>query len=497
MAANEFKPDYRIAELSMLGILGMALGCIFLFLTEVTRKSNSVWHELSYIPKELTSRLLMPKFDSLQTEISHRLDTIKTLDTSKNSKITPAAIAERKAKLLAQNKSDSAIAEKLATYLRCCSNVTDADTVCFAKLNHALHFNISPDALNTWNDRYRKGDTMFTTGCTFLDAGIPFPVNGYATFKVIDYSSDISFLTKYPAAGMWILLVLAFSSFSFIAVATSIYLKNKTLDLFKANGISLRRGQYYKLVGLTLITLLLLLVIWKLSFYDDDITKDLYFMDTWRTSLYFMMAVGYGAGAFCLAGFIYKAAMLGYFVKSIKKTKKEIERQKVELKKVTDNKASEEVIAKNAAAIDDNETANNKDKLIYQSLLASFHTYFILAATILSLMVFCTAGLYTTINSLDFVKLLQDDWGYSPARPDFIYLHGGLHTLILLLVYIPAKMRFSEINLGTEPATNGDPATGKWYDFLQNPFSHLKELAIAASPFLASLIQSLFDVAFK
>jgi hypothetical protein len=220
-------------------------------------------------------------------------------------------------------------------------------------------------------------------------------------------------------------------------------------------------------------------------------------MKSWKISLRLMMALGYIAGAFCLAGFIYKAAMLGYFVKTIKTKKKEIEKQQAELKKVTDSNAPQAVIDTTAAALGDNQTANSKDKAIYQSLYTSFHTYFILSATILSLMVFCTAGLYTTINSLDFVKLLQDDWGYSPARTDFIYLYGGLHTLILLLVYIPAKMRFSEINLGAEPATNGNPDSEKWYDFLQNPFSHLKELAIAASPFLASLIQSLFDVAFK
>jgi hypothetical protein len=103
------------------------------------------------------------------------------------------------------------------------------------------------------------------------------------------------------------------------------------------------------------------------------------------------------------------------------------------------------------------------------------------------------------VNSLDFIKLPDDDWGYSPARTDFIYLYGGLHTIILLLVYIPAKMRFSEINIGEEGASTNEKKTGddKWYNILKNPFGQIKGVLIAASPLIASLVQALFDLLFN
>jgi hypothetical protein len=309
MAANNFKPDYRIAKLSMFGIVGLIFGCAVLFFNEMIGQSHSIWHELTYNPKELTSRLLTPRVDSLQVEIKCRLDTIKKTEATAGKK-NAALIKARKTQLLAENKEDAALAEKLTAYLKYCSNVTDADTVCFARLNHALHFNINADTLNVWNDRYLNGHKKFEASYTILDTSVPLHVNGQATFDITTYRSDIGFLTKYPAVGIWVLLLLIFCSFSFIAISTSIYLKDKTVTLFKDNGIQLSPGEYYKVVAGTLITLVLLWGLWKWSFYDEEVIKALYYMKSWKISLRLMMALGYIAGAFCLAGFIYKAAML-------------------------------------------------------------------------------------------------------------------------------------------------------------------------------------------
>jgi hypothetical protein len=145
--------------------------------------------------------------------------------------------------------------------------------------------------------------------------------------------------------------------------------------------------------------------------------------------------------------------------------------------------------------LDSKVAEQDEQQTVFSKLTKIFQTYFLLAATILSLMVLCTGALYSTVNSLDFIKLLADDWGYSPARTDFIYLYGGLYSIVLLLVYIPAKMRFSEVDISDKPPVPAENA--KWYDFLKDPFGALRGTLVATSPLLVSLIQSLLDVLFR
>ena len=240
-------------------------------------------------------------------------------------------------------------------------------------------------------------------------------------------------------------------------------------------------------------------LIWNRSFYDEDIVKDLFFMKSLNISMNWVIGLGSVSGTFCLAGFIYTASMLSYFAKPLVKIRKEVDAQRLVVQKSQPVNISSSVNAQVSTPeqllLDAKEVEQKDQEVIFNKLAKTFQTYFLLAAIILSLMVLCTGALFSIINSLDFIKLLADDWGYSPARGDFIYLYGGLYTIILLLVYIPAKMRFSEVDIWAKQAAPAENA--KWYDFLKNPFGQMKGVLVATSPLLVSLIQSLFDILFK
>lgn len=195
-------------------------------------------------------------------------------------------------------------------------------------------------------------------------------------------------------------------------------------------------------------------------------------MSSLSRAMWWTTIIGYIAGGFCLAGFIYTAGSLGF---------------------IRDNLESIRQLAGTNSVSDEEK---KRQATIYLNLRKYFNTYFFLSSVILSVLVLCTGGLYTVVNSLDFVKLLSDDWGYSPARSEFVFLYGGLHTVVLLLVYIPAKMRFSEMMIEDtgKPLQDGDK---KWYEIVKNPFGQLKEVLVAVSPLLASLLQSLFDILFS
>lgn len=460
-----FRPDYRIATLSGLGILGFILGGIFLFYPDLATptKKDSIFHEVMYSPQRIMGVPLTRAIDSLEKTNEQR-DSIRRLLAGH----TPPS--DTLTWLRAQIDKDNNNINTLRSYHSYAWHGAWTDTNSFKRLNAALRFDISPDTIDEWERRYKKGDTLFPTRYSFRDTGLSFSIDGMNTFKIIRAKNDVGFISKYPAAGVWLLSIMIFCSFCLIATSACIYLNKRTINIFKLHQVEgLSSKSYYLVVGITLAVLLILYAFWKLTYYDEEVIKNLYFLRTLRVSMDLVTLLGYICGACCLAGFIHTAALLGYFACHIKKETEGEEEDKQQAKE------------------------------IYSSLLDVFNTYFLLSAIILTLLVLCTGGLFNTTNSFNFVKLLADDWGRSPARPDFIYLYGGIHTILLLLFYIPAKMRFSEINMtGSAPASSPDGGkVSKWQDFFKVPLSQVKELLVVASPALAGLLQAFFDMFFK
>jgi hypothetical protein len=286
-----------------------------------------------------------------------------------------------------------------------------------------------------------------------------------------------------------------FISFCFIAIANSIKIAMKLKEIFIDNDIrNANPFAYYRFVLIICFCLFLLNLLWKNTFFDEKVIKSIFFLPSLHSSLMWVIIVGYVAGAFCLGGFIYTAGALGFVDDNIQALRNETNlkvnnfRKNVGLDKegkpdeISDiNKVTEE---------------HTRQIVVQGNLVKSFNTYFLLSSVILSLMVLCTGGLNSLVNSLDFVKLLNDDWGYSPARTDFVLLYGGIHTVLLLLVYLPARMRFNEIPL--QEIDIPDEAQSKgWHEIIKNPFASFKDLLVVGSPFLASIVQALFDLLFN
>lgn len=497
-AKPSFVPDYRIAVLSGMGILGFIVGCLFLFYDDIFCKNDSIFHEIKYQPRAYVLPLIDKGIDSLNNEIKkNKEEIIKYGDTK------VADSLRKKELLVKKNIDDTAIIKQLSIHKQYCEDVADVDTLGFKWLNNSLHFQITPDSINKWDRAFDSVGYDWKSGTVnyyLKDAKIPFRLQGAVVFKPEKSKKDIAFIIKYPATGIWLILILIFCSFCFIAISTAIHLEKKIVLIFSEdNKWEISKKSYYWICAFTALVMVLMALIWNRSFYDDDIVKDLFFMKHLNVSMTWVIVLGSLSGAFCLAGFIHTASMLSCFAKPLIKIRKEVDEQKLVVQKEQPNNLNQNAVAVNPSTeqlvLDHKETEQKKQEAFFNKLAKIFQTYFILAAIILSLMVLCTGALFSTINSLDFIKLLADDWGYSPTRGDFVYLYGGLYTIILLLVYIPAKMRFSEVDIWAKPTTT--PVNAKWYDFLKNPFGQIKDVLIATSPLLVSIIQSLLDILFK
>jgi hypothetical protein len=128
--------------------------------------------------------------------------------------------------------------------------------------------------------------------------------------------------------------------------------------------------------------------------------------------------------------------------------------------------------------------------------------FFVCIAIILSFVVFCTGALYSAVNSMDFIKKISADLDYMPVRQDFVYVYGGLHTLLILMFYIPVKLKFASyqsifVNAANE-AAEGDSKTGaaKIKKAITTPLNKSIEFLVAGSPILISFLQAVLDYFF-
>lgn len=478
---SKFKPNYQITIISGCGLAGIIVA-LFLLSLHKSKDAGSVFHEVGYFPGDVVNQAIRHFTDSLHN----------TLDTATDHKL----IEEDSAAIVALNQ-DRVYYED--------STLTDTNAIRI--VTRWVHFGIRPDKIRQWDEAYNEQgnswrDSVHYVACIPVN-GRQFIHKGMAKFKIVPYKSNIQFMAKYPDAGSWLFLMVIFCGFCFIAIPACIYIMKQVQALFLPEERPNQKG-YWVSTGIVAGSLLFFLAVLFNTFGDEAPIKDLYFMRTLGAFLWFANALGCISGAFCLAGFIHSASMLVFFADKLKTQTTKVKQQREEVKKTMAFQQATSGLTATPAELkakecSDEEEAKHKEYADqFRRLLGFFHRYFILSAILLSLVVLCSGALYNAANSMSFLQLLKVNWGYSPAGEDAVYLFGGIFTAILLLVYLPAKMQFGDVQLQL-PHEEGehDDDDSKWYGFLEQPFSWLRGGLIAASPFLSGLVQSLLGLLMK
>ncbi|HEV2481558.1 MAG TPA: hypothetical protein VGS79_17930 [Puia sp.] len=464
---SRFKPNYQITIISGCGLAGIIVALLVLSL-EKKPATGSVFHEVGYFPKDVVNRAIQHLTDSLR------------------------------------NVGDSAALVALNNDRLYYDDSTLTDTNALRIVNTWVHFGIRPNRVAQWDSAYRvQGDGWRDSVhyyARFPVGNRQFVYRGVAPFRIITYKSNIQFMTKYPGAASWVFLMVILCGFCFIAIPACIYIMEQVMAIFRQEERPDQRG-YWVATPIVAGCLILFLVVLFFTFSDEPPVKDLYFMRTLGNFLWVANVLGCISGAFCLAGFIHSASMLGYFADKVNTQTTRVREQREEVKKtlvtqqVAPGAAASPVEVKAMETSDAEEAKHKEYADQFRKLLGFFHRYFILSAILLSLVVLCTGALYNAVSSLAFIKLLTVNWGYSPASGDAVYLFGGLFTAILLLVYLPAKMQFGDVQLRLpDDAGRRYDDDDKWYGFLEQPFGWLRGGLIAASPFLSGLIQNLLGL---
>jgi hypothetical protein len=443
-------PGIKIMLVSAFGFIGFLAGIFILFGNDIFSKGDrSIFHEIEYEPANIIRPYLTDSVNALQTRLDRIIDEKRKIPKSKSNDDASIMTVDLLDTLKARTKTRLDAYKKLnsLTYLK--------DSSAFRQLNSIIRFELS---LNNLDSIERVFNKDFLNNIDSLRFQI-FPtatndiIAGQATLRNISFQNDIAFFTKYPSVGLWAVFILVFCSFciAFLVICYHLWTKIK-----ETTELNTKAWGYW---GLSIIIVLLLLFtgfLWKCSFYDGEPVRNIYFMKDFTSTVQFTIFIGYISGGLCMAGCLYTAGWLSYVEEKLT-------------------------------------TAANLD-LVYENLRDIFNTFFTLSAIVLSLMVLTTGTLYNVVHHLPFVRLLADDWGFEPAPADFVYLYGGLHSIFLILIYLPGRWRF--IPRIKEPAPRDAAANDKWYNVVKKPFGKLGDLLVASSPLIASLMQSLLDLLF-
>jgi len=487
---TKYSPDYKVTVISVCGFIGLLMGLLVLSYEGKKSHTGSVFHEVNYSPRQTVGRALDGVIDSLGGAVKKYTQQKANLDSAKVGKDDRARIINE---LNVHIKEDSTSVAILISYKKFYQDAPEADTGALTTLNKWLYFQLTPNDIVKLDKEYDKIGKNWSASvpyyAKFTANNKLFSYQGKTLLIVNPYSSNLQFLMKYPGVGTWVFFMLLFCVFCFVNVPASLYIREQVLLIFGSNTGPDKNGYRWSVILVAICFALLYIILFN-TFSDEMPVKGLFFMRTLFGTLVFVNIIGGVSGAFCLAGFIHSASMLGHFADKLKEETGNIVAQRVVVK------AKEDGDSKGALSQMEQNYEKYQDQ--YRKLLGFFHRYFILSAVQLSLTVLVTGALHNAANSIDFVKLLVTRWGYSPASGDAVYLYGGLYTIILLLVYLPAKMQFGDVRLELPPDPNAPKEEDSaWYSFLQQPFSLLKGSLIAATPFLSGIVQSLLDVLFK
>jgi hypothetical protein len=220
------------------------------------------------------------------------------------------------------------------------------------------------------------------------------------------------------------------------------------------------------------------ILLYAIVFNGHDIVRDYYFMEGFLGRMIPFSICGYLAAITCFSVYVFLAERLD-----------DLNAQSVELKAAEQKAfvaahAALGVVAPAPPTPPDTpspyQDAFNKIKIVFMGAFSA-------TAAILSLFVLWVGSLFNGVNSEQAMRVYAQYAGKPFLSYDLVYLIGLMHTILLLIFYIPAQLKFSAMDLNKN-APDGTQTSGKWLGGL---IQTLGSVLVTASPLIASLIQSI------
>ena len=291
----------------------------------------------------------------------------------------------------------------------------------------------------------------------FSEVPIKYPV----TFRLAQNKrrAIMDFVTDYPQFGLWIVVTIAQMTLWFLL-----------FPLLTGNVLSLqskfKKSYQISISGILTnsIVPLLFIAVFLFCFYvilaDNLVVRDEYFLTGFNTRMFWYAFPGYLVATYGFGSYI------------------SIARQVDKIDKTPARASIVEVPSTNV-----NE--------LYSSLKKAFDNAFLASAIILSLFVVWSSVNFNALNSLETIRFYKGLSGRTLIPGDFIYLMGLLHTCILLIFYLPVKLKFNSLDI-TKTAGAPDPNDSALKRLFGTLSDSLGTIMVTTSPMIASLVHTIF-----
>lgn len=431
-------------QISIVILIGIA-GFIFASILLGARNSSGriVYHELMILKKDsVINAVYQSRLKTLRDSIA-----LITGDTGVNK----TRIAQFR-KLINQTLADSI---NLAS-----NNIDVSDTFFTKKLlisRKTLENAMNADSFGTFP--YPLKDVVFTYADT-IPAFSSTSSYKEATLqlKVSEPLSMMAFIQRNTLAGVWLIVSIAQMTLWFIIIPLLIG-RIKSAD---TQVKSLPQGLFSILNWLIsciipIIFLALVSYIFYVSMVDTTVIRNHYFLEGFNTKMIWYAAIGYLVTAGCFGMFLHMSMALDQL----------------------------DEYAQSAGL---SLSANQLLKDNYNVLKNAFNDSFLATSFILSIFVLWLGTGFTAINHTEAMRFYRLYSGSEFLNPDYVYLVGAFHTVILLLFYIPVKVKFNSLGITYQAVTANPANTSKIGATI---FESISSLLVTASPLIASLVQKI------
>jgi len=274
--------------------------------------------------------------------------------------------------------------------------------------------------------------------------------------KSVSSESKIAFINKYPAFGFWLVSSIAQMCMWFM-VGTIILLMNyDTLDTLKFAPIK----HVVKTIGYIVLVTFVMIIFLFITYYlliDASIIGNHIFLNNFTIRMYIIAMIGYTIASICF--FIYL------------------------------------LLADQAHQLDLTLPPGYLTKL--EVLQSTFNYSFVFSALILSVFIIWLGAMFNSINSMELMSYYRQISGQNFLNNSYIYLVGLLHSLLLLIFYVPVQLKFNSLDIVLQQkklAAVGVPSSKK---FFAGIFTNFSSVLITASPLVTSFIQNLITTFLK
>jgi len=449
--ANNKKAYFSIKQTIALTFVAMAgLLAGYYFLLGGTR----VFHEIKYQPKVILDSILSD--DSVQVDplLSKCINDPKCNNDSLEKDTMLHEVRYRR--YLLKALSDSDLSRQLFNN-QLFINVDSFNDSCLISFTFSDTLGISQ---KTKHRKLNKTQPILWDYYISYSWYYNMPVRPFHTQKKIQsiaksFATNMEFFTDYPGFLLWtLLIILQFSMFPALILCAWMIIadfKKRFSDIYAAPG---KKSMTLRYVVFSAFIIGLYVVSSYFAFFNPTLINNELFYRKMNSILLYISSIVAIAGITCFTGYLL----------------------------ISGTPISDGYSDNNKVARDDVILLNEMNRL--------FTNLLIISSIILCIVVLTTGSLYTSINSMDFIQKIANDLGYSPLAYHYVYLIAALCTILLLLFFIPAKLRLMDMERRIKEINPEESRLDKPSDIA----GILKSIIIVGLPIITGIIHNLITM---